>query len=188
MIRKSTRYAARDARLTAAMGRYVDGDAAAFDAVWRDLSGQVHSALRRMAGPALADDLLQQTFLKVHLNRHRYTVGAPVGPWVLTIARNLATDALRKRGRSKEQLTFAGELPEPGVSDGADQRATIEAVRHAVAGLPEGQRKVIELHKLGEQTFDEVAQTLGIRAGAARVRAHRAYATLRTLLTPALAA
>lgn len=185
--RKTDAYAAQDARLIDAMTRYADGELAAFDEVWRHLSRPVRGALRRQVGDGMADDLVQQTFLKVHLNRHRYQPGAPVGPWVLTIARNLATDALRKKGRAKVRLTREGDLPERGVSDGADQRATVDAVRQAVSRLPEGQRDVIELHKLQERPFDEVAHTLGIRTGAARVRAHRAYGALRTLLQPAFA-
>ncbi|MCB9526133.1 MAG: sigma-70 family RNA polymerase sigma factor [Myxococcales bacterium] len=176
-----------EAQLATAMTRYADGDAGAFQPIWRALAGLVRARGMQWLGgrEAAADDLVQQTFLKVHRNRHRYQPGAPVTPWVMTIARNLATDMLRKQGRRKEALTPEGLLPEVArpEADTFETRATAEWVRDALAQLPEGQRQVVELHKLQGQSFDEVAQRLGIQAGAARVRAHRAYARLRSLLT-----
>lgn len=178
----------RERNLIESMGSYVDGDMAGFEAVYRTLYGVVRGNLRRWAGDDLAEDLAQQTFMKLHQNRERYQIGAPVSPWVLTIARNLATDALRRRGRQRVRLTAEGELPEPGVMSTEtprdEQQATIDAVRAAVGALPDGQREVVQLHKLEERSFDEVAGSLGIRTGAARVRAHRAYARLRELLSP----
>ncbi len=183
----------RETLLIDAMSRYVDGDAAGFDTVWRHLSGLVRARALGWVGDAGADDVVQQVFLKVHLNRHRYRPGSPVTPWVMTIARNQATDALRKRGRRKDRLTDEGTLPEwlpegmaepvPGETD-----EVVAAVREAVDQLPAAQRAVVRLHKLEEHSFDEVAATLGIQAGAARVRAHRAYGRLRDLLSPSLAA
>lgn len=181
---------AREIQLMNAMDSYVEGDPAGFDTVYRTLYGVVRGNLRRWAGDDLAEDLSQQTFLKLHQNRERYKTGAAVSPWVLTIARNLATDALRRRGRQRDRLTPEGDLPErPCCADPnahrEERQATIEAVRAAVNALPEGQREVVQLHKLEEFSFDEVAGQLGIRAGAARVRAHRAYVRLRDLLDPA---
>ena len=73
------------------MERYADGDADAFDEVWRTLAPVVRACQRRWIGDtALAEDLVQETFLRVHHARARYRSGAPVGPWVLTIARRLA--------------------------------------------------------------------------------------------------
>lgn len=171
--------------LTDAMGRYADGDAAAFDEVYDRLAPLVLGHLGRWVGPQRAEDLLQRTFLKVHRARHRYRRGAPVGPWVLSIARNVAIDDLRRRGRAREELTREGALPEPS-DDGRgrlDERfEVIEAVRAAVDALPASQRTVVALHKLEERPFREVADRLGIKEGAARIRAHRAYDRLRVAL------
>jgi RNA polymerase sigma-70 factor, ECF subfamily len=176
-----TKNPAADA-LVLAMGRYVDGDAAAFTQVYNALAPIVRRCHARWSGPNTADDLTQQTFLRVHRARDSYRQGSPVGPWVLSIARHLSIDSLRKRGRSKETLTRMGALPDRGVGPAADRLEVAAAVRSAVADLPAAQRAVIELHKLEERSFAEVADRLGIKESAARVRAHRAYNSLRAAL------
>lgn len=173
---------ARYALLTECMGRYVDGDEAAFDVLFSILAPIVRRCHTRWVNEGRADDLTQQTFLKVHQSRHRYRRGAPVGPWVLTIARHLAIDSLRKAGRSRERLTAEGDLPELHFERDTDGNAVIDAVREAVADLPPAQRDVIAMHKLEGLTFAEVAERLDIREGAARVRAFRAYDRLRDAL------
>ena len=145
-----------------------------------------------------ADDLLQLTFLKAHLARDRFCVpgGDPDGAvqgWYFAIARNVALDHLRQRGR-RERREAEREF------EVADERATIEEVavaleyseavieqvREALAQLPPGQREVVELHKLQGMSMAEVAERLAIREGAARVRAHRGYKALARLLGPSL--
>jgi RNA polymerase sigma-70 factor (ECF subfamily) len=166
------------------MGRYADGDVRAFSEVYDALAPVVTGCMRRWTGPSHADDLCQQVFMKVHRARHRYRPGAPVGPWILTIARNLAIDELRKRGTRKEHLTREGALPDIGEMppEPESNAETVEAVRAAIAQLSPSQRRVVELHKLEERSFAEVAEMLGINEGAARVRAHRAYGRLRKIL------
>lgn len=164
------------------MGRHADGDEAAFDVVFSILAPLVRGYHRRWVDEARADDLTQQTFLKVHRARDRYRRGSPVTPWVLAIARNVGIDALRKRGRNREMLTNEGLLPDQIVEPPADANALIAAVRDAIATLPEGQRAVVALHKLLGYSFAEVAAELGIREGAARVRAVRSYGRLRMAL------
>jgi len=175
-------------RLADAMGRYADGDARAFDLVYAALAPVVLRCQRRWIGDAaLAEDLTQETFMRVHRARDRYRPGAPVGPWVLTIARRLSIDALRRRGTATDRITRNGVVPEVPVmppEPGADEtpRAIIEAVRAAIATLPESQRAVVAMHKLEGRPLAEVAALLDIREGAARVRAHRGYVRLREAL------
>ncbi|MFN3199122.1 MAG: RNA polymerase sigma factor [Bradymonadia bacterium] len=174
-----------ESQLIDAMGRYADGDARAFDEVYRVLSPVVLRCQIRWVGDrTLAEDLTQQTFLRVHKARDRYRPGAPVGPWVLTIARRLSIDALRKRGSRKDVLTREGELPEMQTAPEEEETPTelIEALKQAINELPEGQRAVVAMHKLEGRPLAEVAATLGIKEGAARVRAHRGYNRLRARL------
>lgn len=179
--------------LADAMLRYADGDARGFEVVYAALAPVVGACQRRWVGDAaLAEDLTQETFLRVHRARTRYQPGAPVGPWVLTIARRLSIDALRRRGTRGERLSGDGTLPEIPVEaveplDAAchapeSPEALMAALRTAVEALPESLRAVVALHKLEGLPLAEVAARLGIREGAARVRAHRGYARLRQLL------
>ena len=169
------------------MDRYVDGDAAAFRALYAQLAPVVLACQRRWVGdPVRAEDLTQETFLRVHKARDRYRSGAPVGAWVLTIARRLSIDSLRRRAVAVDRVTSDGELPEPPalVDDGAtpaELDALLSALREAVQTLPESQRQVVAMHKLEGLPLSEVAARLGINEGAARVRAHRGYERLRAL-------
>ena len=169
-----------------AMERYADGDPAGFDVVYRGLAPVVNRCLIRWVGdPDLAGDLVQETFLRVHRARARYRTGAPVGPWVLTIARRLSIDALRRKGRAKVRLTREGDLPEPTPipKDEPTPQWMLQEVRDAIAALPESQRAVVGMHKLEGRPMAEVAEILGISEGAARVRAHRGYKRLRSTLS-----
>lgn len=172
--------------LVDAMERYADGDPAGFEQVYQGLAPVVNRCLVRWVGdPVLAGDLVQETFLRVHKARARYRPGAPVGPWVLTIARRLSIDALRRRGRAKERLTREGDVPEPTPipTDEPTPQWVLQEVRDAIAALPESQRSVVSMHKLEGKPLAEVAEILGISEGAARVRAHRGYKRLRSTLS-----
>src|SRR3954447_325155 len=95
----------------ALMDRFCLGDEAAFDELHRRHGRDVHAFLSRMVrDPALAEDLLQTTFLSIVRSRGRYEKGAPVGPWFFTIAANAARDALRKRRTSLEDLAQRDDL------------------------------------------------------------------------------
>jgi RNA polymerase sigma factor (sigma-70 family) len=171
-----------------AMERYADGDVAAFEVVYRAVAPAVRACLRHWTqDQSSAEDLLQETFLRVHRARDRYRTGAPVGPWVLTIARRLAIDALRRRAHTPHAPSRRGELPDPGAwptpIDELDEAARlVHDLREAIALLPDTMRPVVALHHLEGQPLPVVAASLGISPGAARVRAHRGYARLRETL------
>lgn len=184
MAAKST-YQTAD--LVDAMERYVDGDPRGFRQVYAAMAPVVRRCLMRWMGYAdQAEDLVQETFVRVHRARNRYRRGAPVGPWILTIARRLSIDALRRRGRSKERLTREGRLPENAAPDTApsplETEALIREVRAAVDELPNSLKQVVAMHKLDGRPLSAVADALGIKEGAARVRAHRGYQRLKTIL------
>jgi RNA polymerase sigma-70 factor (ECF subfamily) len=183
------------------MDRYVDGDSRAFTALHEQLGPRLRGFLTKLVrDEATVDDLLQLTFLKAHLARERFCVlggdadGAVQG-WYFAIARNVALDHLRQRGRQDRRRVDLSrdEGRELELGDGEpalDERiaaieqgeAIVEQVRYAIAQLPTNQREVVELHKLRGLSMAEVAARLQIREGAARVRAHRGYKALARLL------
>lgn len=179
------------------MTRYVDGDQQAFMRVYGIITPRMRSAVRKLVrDEATTDDLVQQALLKAHAARHRFEVrpgdpDATVIAWYLAIARHVALDFLRAQGRAEKRRVRARVDQDPIIErlassydplqiqiDEEIRDANIHAVRDAIAELPETQRKVVELHKLGGLSMKDVADRLGIRSGAARVRAHRAYKTL----------
>jgi len=168
------------------MERYVDGDVRAFDALYEVLAPVMRASLRRwLHTDDRVDDAFQQAVMKIHSARDRYRRGAPVMPWALTIARNVAMDRLRIKKREAPLEPEAAEaIPDPGPPDWteADENEVIAAVREAVETLPPSLREVVRLHKIEGKTMAEVATQLGIKEGAARVRAHRGYKALAVQL------
>jgi len=183
------------------MERYVDGDRRAFSELHSRLTPKLRGfLLKLMRDEATVDDVIQLTMLKAHLARERFELrhGDPDGAvqgWYFAIARNVAMDSLRKRGRQQRRVTRSVEGAD-GLAEIADDAPTVEQgaaiseteaqivdrVREAIARLPPGQREVVEMHKLSGMSMAEVAERLQIREGAVRVRAHRAYKALARLL------
>ena len=172
------------------MAQYVGGDEVAFRQLFALLAPKVRAFfLRSFIDPALADDLTQTTFLKLHRARATYLPDRPLKPWLFTIAAGVRRDELRRRYRlpphvgeleiEQAELHQEGELPPPQEANGAGE---IEAVRAAMNRLPESQRTVLHLHLHEELTFEEIAEVLGTSPGAVRVRASRAYERLRKSL------
>lgn len=166
------------------MERFIEGDAGAFDALFRRHAAPVRGFLFRLLGsPAAADDVTQVTFLSVVRARGRFERGARFKPWLYAIAANAARDLHRRR--RPEELVAPEELPQASAeASGPEPRdAGLEKlVRAALAQLPEGQREVIAMHRFQELSFAEIGDALGITETAAKVRAHRGYVRLRELL------
>lgn len=190
--------------LQALMERYIDGDEHAFASLHRRLQPRIRARLSRMIrDAALVEDLVQQTFLRAHQARARYEAGPgasnrAVEGWFLAIARNAALDSMRhqyRRDRRHATLEARGELEGMGVSaDRPDseafhieqerEAAEVRRVRAAIDSLPPTQREVVKMHKLSGMPMAEISEQLGVRPGALRVRAHRAYKALARMLTP----
>jgi RNA polymerase sigma-70 factor (ECF subfamily) len=175
----------------ALMEAYVAGDADAFERLFRSLAPLIHAFFVRSVGRgAVAEDLLQTTFLKLHGARATWRAGERLRPWVFTIAARVRLDWLRRQGRAEgaiEDDLIADPSPrgDPGELTASRERA--DRVRAALDRLAEPQRLVVHLHRFEELSFAEIGRVLGISEGAARVRAFRAYAELRALLADLVA-
>ncbi len=175
------------------MTRYCDGDAGAFRELYALVAPRLLGYLLKMARErALADDLLQQTFLKVHRARTSYVRGADPLPWIYSIAHRTFIDETRKHKRAVVRVGEAEELPEvpaglTGESedrrdDGRGDPELMAAALDALAGLPVQQREAVVLTKLDGKTVAEAAEIAGTTVGAMKVRAHRGYEALRKSL------
>jgi RNA polymerase sigma factor (sigma-70 family) len=168
----------------ALMRAYVGGETAAFRVLFERLGpGLFQMARRHTRSEEEAREVVQGTFLRVHAARNDFRDGARVRPWVTTIAMNLVREHWR---RGKRRPTSPLEHEPAAESDGRDAlevERRAEAIRVALESLPESQRAVVELHWFQELPFADVARMLGSTEGAVRVRAHRAYQTLKTLLS-----
>jgi RNA polymerase sigma-70 factor (ECF subfamily) len=165
------------------MNRFCQGDNAALETLFDRHSAGVHGFLSRLVRDgALAEDLLQTTFLSVIRSRDRYRPGAPVLPWLLTIAGNAARNTLRRGRLQVEVLAGDDAPPEPSAEQVHADPAARKRIEAAFATLPEQHREAVLMHKVNGLSFEEIGQALGITATAARIRAHRGYEKLRGLL------
>ncbi len=191
----------------ALMLRYIDGDRRAFDGLVRRLGPKLRRYLgRRVHDPVLVDDLLQQTYVRIHGSRARYleapsTEPGSVEAWFMTAAHRVVLDYMRREYRRQARVDrlalgqdTAGfgaplppETPEQQLAWAEQQEQLAEVVRSAVGALPEGARTVVLRHKLEGQSMQQIANDLGIAAGTIRVRAHRAYRRLADALAPLVA-
>lgn len=165
------------------MDRFCRGDENAFDTLYARYAQPVLAFLMRMIhDDALAQDLLQVTFLSVVRARGRYQRGTTLRAWIYAIAGNAGRDALRRRSSRREELSATlpetAAAPTPDVGDPAAARL----VQDALMQLPVEQREAVVLHKVHDLSFEEIAAALGITVSAAKVRAHRGYRRLRELL------
>ncbi|WP_244923815.1 RNA polymerase sigma factor [Enhygromyxa salina] len=173
----------------ALMTAYVGGDARALRELFRRHAPRL---IRVMAGhlgsTADAQDVVQAAFLNLHRARRDFRAGSRLQPWLYTIAYNLMRDHHRYRGRRPELLTEptgpGGHDTRPSQAPGPDADLYAAPIRRALAQLPEAQREVIVLHWFAGFSFAEVADLVGARRTAVKVRAHRGYKRLRELLGP----
>lgn len=175
------------------MQRYCDGDANAFRELYALVAPKLLGYLMRMARQrATAEDLLQQTFLKVHRARSAYVRGADPLPWIYSIAHRTFLDEARKQKRAIVKVGDGDVLPEvaAGISGESDDRRDDPRVDPELAkeaidalhSLPDQQREAVVLTKLDGKSVAEAAEIAGTSVGAMKVRAHRGYEALRKLL------
>lgn len=164
-----------------AMDRYASGDSAAFAEVYDALADRLFRFLvRRTLDSALAEDLLQQTFLHMHCARETYVGGTDVVPWAFCIARRLSVDAHRRKERDTTREA-PSELADErgGPEDDLVNKRALTRFQRALDELPEAQRVAFELTRYDGLTHAEVANLLGTTVTAIKLRVHRAYEHLR---------
>ena len=173
------------------MARYCAGDLRAFDQLYARMGPKLYGFfMRAFHDPALAEDLLQTTLLKLHRARGAFRPEAPVRPWLFAIAARVRLDEIRRRRHLPDSLDEDGlasveEKREARAESLGDEPSDgTEAVRAALAALPESQRVVIHLHRQEGMTFPEIAIALGSSEGAVKLRAFRGYERLRKALRP----
>jgi len=134
----------------------------------------------QVASRQQADDLLQETWMRIHRVRHTYRPGEPVLPWVYAIARRVRIDGYRRTRRIAMHEIAMEVLPQRPVE--VEHRDALPAFDELVAALPDSQREVVTMLKVGGLSLEEVARATSSTVGAVKQMAHRAYRRLRELL------
>jgi len=163
------------------MARMQDGDSDSCRALLDDIGPLLTNFLRRrIADRDALEDVYQETIMALFQARHTYDPARPLEPWLFAIARNVAADHARHfwTRASFEQLT--DNVPEQPANSEPRSDPNLE---DAMARLPEQQREAFSMLKLEGLSIEQAADRAGVTVGALRVRAHRAYKTLRKLIS-----
>jgi RNA polymerase sigma-70 factor (ECF subfamily) len=172
------------------MARYQAGDVAAFEVLLGRHRGPVFSFLVRLSGDrARAEDLVQETWLKVVSAAPRWERRARFTTWLYTIARHLALDEARRAAHRRPAADPPGgaPAPEPAAPDPAPDRAAESALLRpkleaALAALPEEQREVFLLREYAGLPFQEIARVTGAPENTVKSRMRYALEGLRRAL------
>ena len=176
------------------------GDERAFERLVEAYSGQVYALLTRFLGRHPGrEDLAQEVFLRVVRSRDRYQPTARFTTWLYRIVFNLAVNetqraagreplsidrpALRGEGEGPREVTDATAV-DP--SAGLERDDVVQAVRAAIAALPETQRMALLLAKYEDMPYVDIASVLGSTEKAIKSLIHRARENLRARLAPFL--
>ncbi len=141
----------------------------------------VYTLARRMlVSPALAEDVLQETFVEVLRKLHTYRGDAAVGFWVRRIAVNKCLMHLRSPWHSRRVEADAIEaLCQPAPASRADDQMALE---RALAELPATSRAVVWLHDVEGYTHKEIGAMMGRTTSFSKSQLARSHERLRTLL------
>lgn len=165
------------------MIRYQGGDSAAFRKLYSLLVPAMRGYLQTLVGSQLVDDVLQEAFIRIHRVRETYRDDAPVKPWIYAIARYTAIDRIRKQQRQRREIGDA-ELERFGDENRDPTTAiAIQQMWQLIDRLPESQREVLVLQRLGDLSIKEIADTLQTSEGAVKQKLHRAYNSLKGWLS-----
>jgi RNA polymerase sigma-70 factor (ECF subfamily) len=156
---------------------YQEGDLSAATALIHSMSPKLYRFFAAQAVSRMdADDLLQETWFRVHKVRHTYRAGQPAIAWFFAIARHVRVDHYRKarrttmRERELEDISGTPDVAAPQRSD------ELEAL---LGPLSSGEREVVEMLKVEGLTLEEVARATSSTVGSVKQKVHRAYKKLR---------
>ncbi|MSQ73491.1 MAG: sigma-70 family RNA polymerase sigma factor [Betaproteobacteria bacterium] len=160
------------------------GDASAYEACLRELSGHLRRFLRKRLArlPDDVEDLLQETLFAVHNQRHTYDTNQPLTAWLHAIARYKLIDFLRRRSRGdalNDPLDDSSELLAAADSDASEARRDLGVL---LAQLPAGQRLPIVHTKIEGLSVAETARLTGMSESAVKVGVHRGMKALAARL------
>ncbi|MCP4679819.1 MAG: RNA polymerase sigma factor [Deltaproteobacteria bacterium] len=160
------------------------GNPEAFTRIVERYQRPVYNLCLRYIGPSDAEDAAQETFIRAFVHRERFDPRRSLLPWLLTIARHLCIDRIR---RVKNSPLSSGEgkiSRDPGSSaeEHVACRQEIALLAEGLEELPEGQREAIALFHLDELSYQETAETLDVPVGTIMTWLYRGRAKLREYL------
>ncbi len=172
--------------------RFQNGEINAFNELVARYKDPLFNYVSRMLkDPVFAEDIVQETFVRVYRNRDRYQKIAKFSTWIYTIAINLTKTEIRRQNLRRfysisqspdEGKTF--ELPDTKVNieKGTEDTIIGEHIREAIGKLPKTFREVIILRDVQELSYEEISKIVGVPLGTIKSRVNRGRNRLQKLL------
>ena len=157
--------------------RVLKGDNDAFEYLFNRYRDAIHRLfVQRLGGVNDADDLLQETFIKVYINLHRYSADYTFGQWVYTIARNTFIDFVRRR---QDDLPIDERFAAPASNAPTPEESVINLqqrsqIEHYLEHLAPRYRQLILMRFFEEYSYEEIAAKLSLPLGTVKTQIHRA--------------
>lgn len=178
-----------EAGLAETIAKARTGDAEAWGEIYRQHAAAIFRFCRRtMPTREDAEDATTEIFLKVQEKLGQYDAQRPFGAWLYKVAANHCWDLLRRR-KIRQDLETEGvetmplEHPDPSQLDQLISERSGAEVRKALDRLPQRARMALVLRYFSEMSYDEIADTLGVRRAFVGVLLLRARHQLRDALT-----
>lgn len=164
------------------MALYQGGDLDAAAMLIHSISPKLYRFFAAQAvSRVVADDLLQETWLRIHYVRQTYRPGEPVIAWFYAIARHVRVDHYRKAMRTTSRELDMGEIAASAEAAYARRTDELDAL---LAPLSSGEREVLEMLKVEGLSLEEVARATSSTVGSVKQKVHRAYKKLRQAFGP----
>jgi RNA polymerase sigma-70 factor (ECF subfamily) len=177
-----------DAELIA---NYQKGDADAFETLLRRHQDALYTFLLRLTGaPDRADDLFQETFLRVLKQLPKYREEGIFHHWLFRIAHNVARDSKRRESVRLRNVITDDRLVDVAIGtylrqdEETEERDLMRRVEHALLELPEDQRRVFLLRTHGHMSFREIAEQERVSISTVTSQMRYAVAKLKPILRP----
>ena len=169
------------------MSEGAPGAAPDFQRLYEEFHSRIRRYLGHLAGAHEADDLTQETFLRISQALGGFRGESALSTWVYRIATNVGLDRLRSasfqaaaRQAAPQALTILGVAP--AVEQEIAREEMGQCIRGFIAELPVDYRSVLVLSELAELPDRQIAEVLGLTLETVKIRLHRARARLREIL------
>ncbi len=182
------------------VARFLEGEGLAFpELVERYQTRLLNFIYRTIGDRDRAEDLVQETFIRVYRHLHRFDQTKKFSTWIYTIASNLAKNELRNRSRNPlvlfqtikknweaDHRPLQWEDPAYRPDDLFRKRHLRDLVEKAVAELPEHHRAVFVLREMEGKTYEEISEITGVNLGTVKSRLNRARNNFAQIIAPML--
>ncbi|MBQ1862523.1 MAG: sigma-70 family RNA polymerase sigma factor [Clostridia bacterium] len=179
--------------MTDSLKKLLSGDEKAFEEFIKENQAKVYRvALSMVRNPQDAEDIAQETFVKVYMSLSSFAGRSEITTWVYRIAYNLSIDFLKKHGKRAKitktlddpddtellELSDDSFLPE----DAFEKKEVKKDIYDALQSLPDEQRELIELKDIHGFSYEEIAEMLSIKEGTLKSRLNRGRLALKKIL------